>query len=125
MSAALGLLDTAGFIDRFDANGESNQTTLDIIEDITVFIPNNEAFISIASAFQNADNATLRSVLAYHTIKGAVVFASDITNTTVPTVGGEGLTLSVGTDGTVYVDNARVVLPNILISNGVAHVIDA
>jgi uncharacterized surface protein with fasciclin (FAS1) repeats len=124
VSAALGALSTAGFVDSRNAHGESNEAVLDIAEDITVFIPNDEAFIAIASAFQNATLDTLKAVLSYHAVQGAVVFANEITNTTVGTVGGENLTLSVGTDGVVYVDNARVVLPNIILSNGVAHIID-
>ncbi|KAH7069767.1 FAS1 domain-containing protein [Paraphoma chrysanthemicola] len=124
-SAALGALDITGLLDRVDVGGESSQLTLDTAEDITVFIPNNAAFLAIGSLLQNASNETLRSVLGYHAVAGSVVFASDITNTTVESAEGSDLTLSVGTDGTVYVDNARVVFPNILLSNGVAHIIDA
>lgn len=123
-SAVLGALDTAGLIDRIDSDGESEEQTLDTIEDITVFIPNNDAFVAAASAFQNASVEVLTEVLEYHAIQGSVVFASDIANGSVQTVQGSELTLSVGYDGTVYVDNARVILPNILLSNGVAHIID-
>lgn len=113
MSAAVGALTATKLVD-----------TVESIADLTVFIPNDEAFISAASAFANASVETLTSVLTYHAVAGAVVFASDVTNTTVPTVNGNDLTLSIGTDGTVYVDNAKVVLPNIILSNGVAHIID-
>ncbi|KAL6709841.1 hypothetical protein ACN47E_000626 [Coniothyrium glycines] len=124
-SAILGALDTAGAIDRVDANGESSQQTLDIIPDITVFVPVDAAFVAAASAFEGASLDTLRSVLTYHVIQGSVVFASAITNTSVPSVQGNELTLTVGADGTVYVDTARVILPNVVLSNGVAHFIDA
>ena len=98
--------------------------TVESLADITVFIPNDAAFAAVADALANATNETLISTLTYHVVAGAVVFSSDITNTSVATVNGNEVTLSVGTDGTVYVDNAKVVLPNIILANGVAHVID-
>jgi uncharacterized surface protein with fasciclin (FAS1) repeats len=121
-SAALGALEAVGFI---DTNEENNEETLEDLQDITVFIPNNAAFSAVASIFQDASIQTLRSTLNYHAIQGSVVFASDVANTTVKTMQGNDLTLSVGTDSTIYVDNARVLVPNILLSNGVAHIIDA
>ncbi|KAF1970541.1 Fasciclin-domain-containing protein [Bimuria novae-zelandiae CBS 107.79] len=113
VSAAVGALTATNLVQ-----------TIEEFADLTIFIPNNEAFSAAASAFANASVETLVSVLTYHAVAGAVVFASDITNTTVSTVNGNDLTLSVGTDGTVYVDNAKVVLPNIILANGVAHIID-
>jgi len=113
LSAALGALTATELVE-----------TVDTIEDLTIFVPNDAAFVAAASAFGNASIETLTSVLTYHAVAGAVVFAGDISNGTVKTVNGEEITLSVGTDGTVYVDNAKVILPNIILSNGVAHIID-
>ncbi|KAL1612583.1 hypothetical protein SLS60_000812 [Paraconiothyrium brasiliense] len=113
LTAALGALTAANLVD-----------TIDSVADLTIFVPSNAAFTTAASAFANASIETLTSVLTYHAITGAVVFSSDITNTTVKTINGNDLTLSVGADGTVYVDNAKVILPNIVLSNGVAHIID-
>jgi uncharacterized surface protein with fasciclin (FAS1) repeats len=121
-SAALGALEVVGFI---DTNEENNEETLEDLQDFTVFIPSNAAFSAVASIFQDASIQTLRSVLNYHAVQGSVVFASDVVNMTVKTMQGNDLTLSVGTDSTIYVDNARIVVPNILLSNGVAHIIDA
>lgn len=113
VSAAIGALTATDLVQ-----------TVDTIADLTIFVPNNEAFTGAASAFANASIETLTNVLTYHAVAGAVVFASDVTNTTVATVNGNDITLSVGTDGTVYVDNAKVIFPNIILSNGVAHIID-
>ncbi|KAJ4358025.1 uncharacterized protein N0V89_002604 [Didymosphaeria variabile] len=113
VTAALGALTAASLVE-----------TIDSVADLTIFVPNNDAFTTAASAFANASIETLTNVLTYHAVTGAVAFSSDITNTTVKTVNGNDLTLSVGVDGTVYVDNAKVVLANIILSNGVAHIID-
>jgi hypothetical protein len=112
-SAALDALKNASLV-----------ATLEGLQDMTVFIPHNAAFLAIGSALQDASAETLSKVLKYHAIQGSVVFSSDVANTTVKTVQGSDLKLSVGTGGKVYVDRARVVVPNILLSNGVAHVID-
>ena len=97
--------------------------TLDIVDDLTVFIPNNEAFLAAAPVLEGASLEELTSALSYHAITGSVLFSPDLSNTTVATVEGSELTITI-LDGAVFVDNAQVVLPNLLLSNGVAHIID-
>lgn len=109
---------------RTEVDGETSLESLDTTEDLTIFVPNNDAFLAASSAFQNADLATLQRVLQYHVVTGSVVFASEIINTTIEADSGDTLTLSV-IDDSVFVNGARVVLPNVLLSNGVMHVIDA
>lgn len=55
---------------------------------------------------------------------GAVLFGEDVTNASIESVQGNDLTLSVE-DGAVFVNSAKVVIPNIILTNGVAHVIDS
>ncbi|KPI37347.1 uncharacterized protein AB675_10289 [Cyphellophora attinorum] len=97
--------------------------TLTTVEDLTIFVPNDAAFEAIGSVLATANLETLQSVLQYHAITGAVFFAEDVTNTTSPSLAGN-LTLSV-IDGAVFVNEAKVIIPNIILSNGVAHVIDS
>jgi len=98
--------------------------TVDVVPDLTLFIPNNAAFQAIGTAFTNASVETLAGVLQYHAVVGNVVFSSEITNSTVPALSGGNLTLTVvGQD--IFVNGAQVVVPNVLLSNGVAHVIDS
>lgn len=98
--------------------------TLDTIPDLTIFVPTNDAFDAIGSMLATASIEDVAEILQYHAIAGAVVFSDDVTDTTVQTVQGGELTLSV-VDGSIFVNTAKVVIPNILISNGVVHVIDA
>ncbi|KAF2222112.1 FAS1 domain-containing protein [Elsinoe ampelina] len=111
-TAALGALTLTGLAD-----------SLDIVPDLTLFIPVNEAFQAAASAFEGASVETLRDVLQYHAITGNVIFSSEITNTTAQASNGGTLTFSV-IDDEIYVNTARVLIPNVLLSDGVAHVID-
>lgn len=47
-----------------------------------------------------------------------------LTNTTLKTVNGESVTITIE-NGTVFVNSAKVIVPNVLVANGVVHVIDS
>ena len=91
----------------------------------TVFAPTDEAFAKIPKAKLDAllnDKAALTKVLTYHVVPGKVM-ASDVKAGKVATVQGESLTI--GTQGGVSVDQAKVVKADIVADNGVIHVIDS
>ncbi|KAF7513646.1 hypothetical protein GJ744_007697 [Endocarpon pusillum] len=96
---------------------------VDTTPDITIFAPNNEAFQSIGSALGNIPAEDLASVLTYHVINGTVGYSSTLSNRTLQTLNGADVTISV-IDGAVFVNSARVVIPDVLVANGVVHVID-
>jgi uncharacterized surface protein with fasciclin (FAS1) repeats len=56
-------------------------------------------------------------------VTGTVGYSPLLTNTTLKTVGGGNVTITVE-NGTVFVNSAKVVTPNVLVANGVVHVID-
>ena len=91
----------------------------------TVFAPTDEAFAKIPKAQLDAllkDKAALTKVLTYHVVPGKVM-AGDVKAGKVATVEGDSLTL--GTQGGVSVDRAKVVKADIVADNGVIHVIDS
>lgn len=96
---------------------------MDIVTDLTLFIPSNEALGAIGSILTSADVETLTSVLEYHAVVGSVLLSTDLANTTVEAYSGGELTVTI-VDDTIFVNDAKVIIPNILLSNGVAHVID-
>ena len=99
--------------------------TLDYAQDVTVFLPNNAAFQRIGGNLANLSTDDLTNILSYHVVQGTVLYSTDITNgSSVGTlVDGGNITVTLeGSD--VYVNNARVVRPNVLVANGVIHVID-
>lgn len=98
-------------------------SAVDGLRDITIFAPSNPAFQSIGSVLANASTADLTSILQYHVINGSIAYSPTLRNTTVTTLGGQNLTITVA-NGTVFVNSARVVNPDVLIANGVMHVID-
>ncbi|KAL1591689.1 hypothetical protein SLS60_011688 [Paraconiothyrium brasiliense] len=95
------------------------------ISDFTIFVPTNEAFESIGSVLESADQKTLQEVLKYHIIPNNVIFSPSLGNVTVPSLQGGNLTFTVLPDGSAWVNNARITFPNSILFNGIAHVIDS
>ncbi|KAI9755044.1 MAG: hypothetical protein M4579_004447 [Chaenotheca gracillima] len=117
-AGAAGLTAIAGALTAADL-----VATLDSLMDVTVFVPNNDAFLAIGSALPNLTTEQLTSILEYHVINGTVAYSSTLSNTSVPTLAGPDVTISI-VDGSVFVNSAKVILPDILVANGVVHVID-
>lgn len=103
---------------------EINSASESPIADVTIFVPLNVAFEAIGSVLTGGNQSTLQEVLTYHVIQDNIIFSPSISNTTVATVQGGNVTLSVTNNGSVFVNNAKVVLPNVLLYEGVAHIID-
>lgn len=94
------------------------------LSDYTIFVPINAAFESIGSVLESADVETLQEVLKYHIVPNNVIFSPSLGNATVPSLQGTNLTFTVLPDGSAWVNNAKIIFPNNILYNGVAHVID-
>ncbi|KAI4634908.1 hypothetical protein J4E83_002230 [Alternaria metachromatica] len=120
--------DTLSAADLVALRGAINATdlfdTVNNTPNITIFAPNNEAFQNIGSALGNLSTEDAASILTYHVIAGTIGYSSTLENgTNLTTANGEQLTITIG-EGGIFVNNARVVASDILIANGVVHVID-
>jgi uncharacterized surface protein with fasciclin (FAS1) repeats len=109
--------------------GAATQTKLvapfEDASDITIFCPNNDAFQRLAATNFTATDEELASILKYHVVAGAVGYSTTLKNNTkLPTLNGEELDITISADGAVFVNAARVINADILIENGVLHVID-
>jgi uncharacterized surface protein with fasciclin (FAS1) repeats len=98
-------------------------TTLDTLEDVTIFAPYDAAFAAIGSVTGELSEEQLSKILTYHVVQGTVGYSSDLSNTTLETVEGSDVTITVNDDG-VFVNSAKVIIPDVLVANGVVHVID-
>jgi uncharacterized surface protein with fasciclin (FAS1) repeats len=106
-------------------NATNFTNTIDSAPDLTIFAPTNEAFQSIGSVLANASEQDLARVLAYHVVNGTLGYSSDLSNgSTLQTLAGQSLKVHIDEDGSVYVNSAKVIVPNVLVANGVVHVID-
>ena len=109
-------LQAAGLVDTLAGDGP-----------FTVFAPTDDAFAAlpegvVASLLE--DIAALTEVLTYHVVSGEVLAEQVVTLSSATTLQGEDVTVAV-MDGSVMIDNAKVVITDIAGSNGVIHVIDS
>lgn len=96
---------------------------LSAARDVTIFAPSNDAFSAVGSLVQNMTMEELADVLQYHVVPGRVAYSSMLMNTTLQTMAGGNLTITV-VDDDVFVNSAQVAVPDTLVANGVVHVID-
>lgn len=129
LTLPVGVLDTASAANLTSFRGGVNATDLiDTVEntpDITIFAPTNEAIRSVYGALEGLAEQDLQNIFAYHVVNGSAPgYSSTLKNgTTLQTAFGTNLTITIE-DGTYFVNAARVVTPNILVANGVIHIID-
>lgn len=103
----------------------SNETTsVDDLHNVTVFAPANSAFEAVGSAVNNLTSKALVGLLDYHIVNGTIAYSTDLKNNTrLHTLNNETLTIR-NENGSVFVNSAKIVIPNLLVANGVVHVID-
>ncbi len=94
----------------------------------TVFAPTDEAFAALPAGTVDRlllpeNQEILTQILTYHVVAGEVP-SSDVETGTVATVEGSDLDV-VADQGGVTVNNATVIQPDVVASNGVIHVIDS
>ncbi|KAJ4262965.1 hypothetical protein NW762_006578 [Fusarium torreyae] len=98
-------------------------SNLSSARNITVFAPSNSAFAKIGSILSNLSESDLENILEYHVINNTVGYSTDLKNGTLNTAAGEKVNIAIQ-NGTVWVNEAKVLVPDVLIANGVLHVID-
>jgi len=93
----------------------------------TVFAPTDAAFAKLPAGTVETllkdPKGQLASILLHHVVSGKVMAADVVKLTSAATVGGTTLPISI-VDGSVIVDGAKVIVTDIMCSNGVIHVID-
>jgi len=117
---------------------EANEAVLNTLGDVnagpfTVFAPTDVAFADVdpgALAALLADEAALTDVLLYHVTDVGALLASQVIALVsggpadVTMLNGDDVTVSLD-GGNVLVNDATVIVTNVLTANGVVHVIDA
>ena len=115
---ALNETSAAGALQKADiANGP-------LPSNITAFIPNNAAFQAISNLVSNLTAQDLVGILGYHLIPNITAYSTDLKNASLPTLGGANVTITVSGDD-IFVNQAKVITPDVLVMEGVVHIIDA
>lgn len=94
----------------------------------TVFAPTDEAFAALPEGvleqlLKPENQEVLVQLLKYHVVSGSVT-SSQIKSGEVETLSGDSVSIELGVDGTVTVNNAKVTQADLPASNGVIHVVD-
>jgi len=95
----------------------------------TVFAPTDEAFDKIPQEVlenlttNETQRDNLRTIITYHVVPGLIMFSDLENGTTFQTMQADDLNITTD-NGAVMVDDARIVRPDIMASNGVIHAID-
>ena len=92
----------------------------------TVFAPTDDAFAMLPDGTVDAllnDIPTLQSILLYHVVPGNVMASDVVGLSSAGTASGLEISISVE-DGAVMINDAQVIITDIVASNGVIHVID-
>ena len=110
-------LQAAGLVDTLKSKGP-----------FTVFAPTDDAFAklpagTVETLLKPENKEKLKAILLYHVVAGDVTSGQVVKLTSAKTVNGQDVKISV-VDGTVMINDAKVVKADIAASNGVIHVID-
>jgi len=109
------LLTKAGLVDTLSTGGP-----------FTVFAPTDAAFARVPKATLAAlakHPAQLKSVLLYHVVPGSVTASDVVKLSSAKTLEGSSVLIKVNKGG-VFVNQAKVTMPDVMASNGVIHVIN-
>ncbi|MCB9161014.1 MAG: fasciclin domain-containing protein [Caldilineaceae bacterium] len=97
----------------------------------TVFAPVDDAFAALPEGtletlLADAEGA-LTDLLSLHVVQGRITAAdlSDGSVTGLVTINGTNLAVTLADDGSVLINGAKVIIPDVETSNGIIHVLDA
>ena len=93
---------------------------------VTVFAPTDDAFAKLPEGTVAAlleDIPALTDILLYHVVSGRVMSEDVVNLTEAETLLGENINIRVE-NGMVYINDAQVIITDIMADNGVIHVID-
>ena len=92
----------------------------------TVFAPTDAAFKKVPKKTLKAllaNKAKLKAVLLYHVVSGKVTAADVVKLRSAKTLNGKNVRIRVS-GGSVFVNTAKVVKPDVMATNGVIHVVN-
>ncbi|KAM0326166.1 hypothetical protein ACHAQA_006761 [Verticillium albo-atrum] len=121
LTSAAGALTRAQLVDAVNA-----------MRDVTIFAPSNEAFKAIGNTAEQLPPQQLGQVLQYHVLDRQVMFSAMLAQAAqggqqggamLRTLSGAMVSVRVQ-DGSVFVNSARVIMADVITSNGVVHVLD-
>lgn len=94
-------------------------------KDVTIFAPRNAAFQQLAGTLGKMDKDKLKRVLQYHIVPGNLTHVWELKNASSLATADKGNKLTVTRHTNfIYINSAEIIQSDILISNGLVHMID-
>lgn len=98
----------------------------EVRKNVTIFAPQDEAFDLVGGSLDSLDDEALARIMGYHVIPNEVIVSSSLTNgtrlnTLSDNEGDDVLVRQAGNNK--YINSAQIVQPDILIANGIMHII--
>jgi transforming growth factor-beta-induced protein len=91
---------------------------------LTIFAPQNAAFQALGSAITSMSSSDLAKIMDFHTLNEVTYSTSFKNNTEFTTIEGGKLTVRLANNNAIFINSAQLLAPDIMIGNGVLHVID-
>lgn len=92
-------------------------------KNVTIFAPQDEAFDLVGGSLEGLDVEALARVMGYHVVPNEVIVSSALTNgSLLTTVAGDQILVRQAGNNK-YIDSAQIMQPDILIANGILHII--
>ncbi|GKT62869.1 fasciclin domain-containing protein [Colletotrichum tofieldiae] len=93
-------------------------------KNVTIFAPRNEAFQRVAGSLKELDKDAVKNFLNYHVVEGQILASSDLKNgTSLSTLASQNLNV-IRSGNNLFLNSAQVVQPDILLANGIMHIVD-
>ncbi|OHW93968.1 fasciclin domain-containing protein [Colletotrichum incanum] len=93
-------------------------------KNVTIFAPRNEAFQRVAGSLKGLDEDAVRNFLNYHVVEGQILASSDLKNgSNLATLARQNLNV-IRSGNNLFLNSAQVVQPDVLLANGIMHIID-
>lgn len=95
------------------------------VPDVTYFLPNSAQALADATALSHNSSAQeLKEIFEYHVVPGFVAYSPMLTNgMSLKTAQGQNITVTVQ-DGNTYINAAKIIASDYIVTNGVFHVLE-
>lgn len=94
-------------------------------KDVTIFAPRNAAFQQLAGALEDMDTDKLKRILRYHIVPGSLSHVWELKNASSLATADNGNKLAITRHTNfIYVNSAEIIQADILVANGLVHMID-
>ncbi|KAH7920865.1 FAS1 domain-containing protein [Leucogyrophana mollusca] len=123
LSAALTSNNITTFANSAATAGIVN--TLESLHGVTIFVPQDSAFSSVSSTLSHLNSSELASVLSGHVINGTFYSPQLTAGQTKANLAGQTLTTNGTTVSLAGGNTANILSSDVLLQNGVVHIIDS